>query len=115
VAGSEATTSVALTGLAHITTLDELRVEYRKKLAERQGRADEAELKRAVLDLDIACHERLYFRELDERLRPLGIRVPAALLRLQPYILPASGLDAIKHDGRQPFLTRPCGTVIEIR
>ena len=104
-----------LTALAHITTIEELRAEYAKVLAERQERANEAELKRAVLDADIAHTERLYFRELDKRLRPLGIRVPEQLLRLQPHILPGSGLDLITHDARRPFLTRPCGSVIEIR
>lgn len=115
-AGSEATTSVELTALAHITTIEELRAEYRKAMAERQGRASEAELRRAVLDADIAYTERLYFREPDKRLRPLGIGVPAQLLKLQPYIRPrAAGLDVIKHDARRPGLTRPCGSVIEIR
>lgn len=105
------------TGLAHIQTIDELRAEYLKVQAERRGRANEAELKRAVLDCDIAYTERLYYRQLAERLRPLGIRVPEQLLRLQPYIRPrAAGLDdVISHDTKRPFLTRPCGSVIEIR
>ncbi len=107
----------AKTALAHIQTIDELRSEYRKVLAERRGRASEAELKRAVLDADIAATEQLYFRQLAERLRPLGIRVPEQLLRLQPHIRPrASGLDdVISHDAKRPFLTRPCGSVIEIK